>query len=95
MIHIQVSKKRNYIGAAIVVSLLAFAVIVPQLKVQHADAVGETIIAGSPIGARVNEQASITGISIGGTGNDTVPVELQVGDGTLYMSTTTGLTFTS
>lgn len=58
-----------------------------------ADAAGETIGGSSSHTFRVNQQAAISDIVINGTGNDTIPVKLTVGQGTLYMTTTSGLTF--
>jgi len=59
----------------------------------HADG-GTTIIGGAPVTGRVNQQISISDLSISGTGADTVPVKLTATNGTLWLGTTTNLTFT-
>lgn len=55
---------------------------------------GETITASDTATTEVKQATAISGIVINGTGNATVPVKLRVGQGSLAMSTTTGLTFT-
>ncbi len=54
----------------------------------------ETVSASATATTEIKTATPITGITINGTGNDTVPVKLLVTSGTLAMSTTTGLTFT-
>jgi len=59
-----------------------------------AHASGETITANDTATTELKQATAIPGIVINGTGNATVPVKLRVSQGTLAMSTTTGLTFT-
>lgn len=61
---------------------------------QVVSASGETITAGSSATTEVKTATNLTGIQINGSDNSTVPVKLLVTNGTLAMTTTTGLTFT-
>jgi Lectin C-type domain/The GLUG motif len=85
--------KRQWSAGATLVAAIAFFGTVAALT-HHADATGETIGGGADVSARVNQQKAITDLVINGTGNDTIPVKLQVDSGTLYVTETTGLTFT-
>lgn len=89
------TKKKNGILWGIGATLTAVAIFgtVVYNSAQSTYAANESITGGDPVTGRVNQQIAISDLSIGGTGNDTIPVKLQVTEGFLYMSTTTGLTF--
>jgi nitrogen fixation protein FixH len=55
---------------------------------------GEAIAGIDNATTQIKIASAVSGIVINGTGNDTVPVKLLVSNGTLAMSTTTGLSFT-
>ncbi|HEY4161046.1 MAG TPA: choice-of-anchor U domain-containing protein [Candidatus Saccharimonadales bacterium] len=59
----------------------------------HADG-GTAIIGGTPVSGRVNQQVPISDLSIDGTGDNTLPVQLTADSGTLWLGDTDGLTFT-
>jgi hypothetical protein len=72
------------------VLVLAAFTILPRLV----GATGETVTAGSNATTEIKTASTIAGIQVNGTGNTSVSVKLLVTNGTLAMSTTTGLTFT-
>ncbi len=91
--------RRPYIAAqAGVVLVLAIAGLAPLAADlwhgRHGYAAGETIEGGAAVSGRVNQQITVSDISIGGTGDGTVPVKLTVNSGSLWLGTTDGLTFT-
>ena len=95
MLRIQTRSKQNVfwkLGTTLCL-VVAFAA-GTYLPTRIVDAAGETIGGGAAVNGRVNQQIPITDLVINGSGNDTLPVKLQVSSGTLYMSHTTGLTFT-
>lgn len=57
-------------------------------------AAGETITTASSASTEMKTASPVAGIQINGSDNSTVPVKLLVTNGSLSMSTTTGLTFT-
>lgn len=86
------SKKQWGLGATLLTAIVFFGA--ATIYSHQTEAAGETISGGTPVAARVNQQVPITDIIINGTGNDTVPVKLTVGSGTLYVTQKSGLTFT-
>ena len=56
-------------------------------------AAGETVTANANAVTEVKEATPITGIQVNGSDDSTVPVKLLVTNGSLAMSTTTGITF--
>lgn len=85
--------KTNWRIAATFLAVITFVGVAVGLNHQ-ADATGETIVGGNTFSGRVNQQIPISDLSINGTGNDIIPVKLHVGQGTLYMTSTEGLSFT-
>lgn len=75
-------------------SLVLFIFALLLANSQLAFASNETVAVNSTATTEIKAATPITGITINGTGNDTVPVKLLVTSGTLAMSTTTGLSFT-
>lgn len=63
------------------------------LVIHSVHAAGETISANSTAVTELKTASPISGISINGSDNSTVPVKLLVANGTLSMTTTSGLTF--
>jgi hypothetical protein len=76
-----------------VVSVFGLSLLSCALMFQSTYASGETILAGATATTELKTASPITGISISGSDNSTVPVKLLVTSGSLSMSTTTGLTF--
>ncbi len=90
------TKRSNFIADSTCLVFIAIAIVVVSFcspVIPSADAASETVVSGGSISGRVNQQIAITNVSINGTGNDTIPVKLQVQHGTLYMTTTTGISF--
>lgn len=58
-------------------------------------ATGETITGGADVSGVVDTYTPINDVQISGTGDDVIPVDLYVPSGSLSMTTTTGLTFTT
>jgi hypothetical protein len=77
------------IAATIVATIISTTCCAP-----FAYASGETITASDTATTEIKQATIVAGITINGAGNATVPVKLRVSQGTLAMSTTTGLTFT-
>jgi len=82
--------RRRLIVRGVVLSV--FLLSVALLSVRPVLAEGEVIEGGSPVTARVNHQVAVNDISIDGTGNDVLPVQLSVSHGSLYLADITGLT---
>lgn len=80
---------RLFAVAGLLISLLLSA-LVPWSKVWAA---GEVFTGGSAVNGVIGSDIEITDLQIGGTGNDTLPVNLYVSSGSLEMGTSTGLTF--
>jgi len=76
----------------LIAALLALANVLVTTPVFAAN---ETISAGTTATTELKTATPITGITINGADNSTVPVKLLVTNGTLSMTTTTGLTFTN
>lgn len=74
--------------------VMAFALVLSILQPLPVHASGEAFTGGSAVSTTVGAQASVTDLQVSGTGNDTISVRLFVTDGSLAMTTTTGLTFT-
>ena len=81
-------KKYTKVLALVSISLLVFSI-----SGNFVSAAGETISAGSTATTEIKTASLISGLSVNGADNSTVPVKLLVSSGTLSMSTTTGLTF--
>lgn len=79
-------------GLIILITIGLFVML--SLSVSIVRAAGETISADSSATTELKTASPITGIQINGSDNSTVPVKLLVTNGTLSMTTTTGLTFT-
>jgi len=97
MLRVKTTKRSGVlwgIGATLVAAAI-FGVIIYKAPAQTTNAAGETITASSAASGQVNQQIAVNGVSIGGTGNDILPVKLSVTSGTVYVTTTTGLTFTT
>jgi len=80
---------------ATLVAVAIFGVAVYNLPADISNAASETVSAPATATGRVNAQLAIAGVSIGGSGNDVIPVKVQVTQGSLYLVTKTGLTFTT
>lgn len=85
------TKKQWGLGATLVATIVFIGVVT--VYTNRTEAAGETIGGGAAVSARVNQQKPISDVVINGTGNDTIPVQLHVDSGTVYMTQTTGLTF--
>lgn len=88
-------RETNNVGLSIkvliVVSLFLFVLF---SSVKFVNAAGETISAPASSVTEIKTAAIMTGVQINGSDDSTVSVKLLVTNGTLAMSTTTGLTFT-
>jgi hypothetical protein len=73
--------------------LLAVFGLFALVAIPSVSASGETISANSTATTELKTATAINGITINGTDDSTVPVKLLVTNGTLSMTTTTGLTF--
>lgn len=74
-------------------SALCLSLLLSIAAIHAVFATGEAISAGSTATTELKTATSISGITINGTDNSTVPVKLLTTNGTLSMTTTTGLTF--
>ncbi len=89
---------RNYgvkVKVSLMVALLLLGTITPLLAGSKAFASGEAFSGGADVSGAVSQAIAIDDLSISGTGDDTLDVNIYVPNGTLQMSTMTGLTFTS
>lgn len=86
--HLVMTRVGGGIIAGIASMLLVFFVLQ-----QWVHASGEMIQSPAALSTTVGTASPVSGISIGGSGNDTVSVELSVGSGSLAFGSSTGLTF--
>jgi hypothetical protein len=93
MAAVGVFNRARYIGLCAFVVLASFSIVAVAADIVRA-ITDPTLVGGSAVTGYSASPAPITDLQVSGTGNPTVPVKLLVTNGSLSMSTTTGLTFT-
>lgn len=81
------------IKAPLVLTALCLFLLLSAGTIQSVFASGETVSADPTATTELKTAAPISGVTINGADNSTVPVKLLVTNGSLSMTTTTGLTF--
>jgi hypothetical protein len=86
------AKAKNLAGSMV----LLFALVAPLFTTATVSATPDpALIGGSAVSGYSGVATPITDLQVSGTGNPTVPVKLRVTSGSLAMSTTTGISFTT
>lgn len=94
-VHLYVSRGFDHLKIGLIVLTLLASIGIQLIVALPAQASGEVFTGGSNVSGEIGSAKHITDLQVSGSGNPTVSLSLYVPSGTLEMTTTTGLTFTT